>query len=187
MSQGSHEWTVLGRTELYRSPWITVREDRVLQPDGEAATWCIAEVKPGLSVLPIADDGTVYLVRIFRYTIGRDSIEAIAGGIEPGESPDAAARRELHEEGGIEAADLLDLGLTDQLTEVVVSPCRLFLARGLSFTRPDREETEQMRLVTVPLEQALTWAMDGTITHAASMALLFKAARILESEGLHED
>ena len=181
MGHNEDAWTVLDSQVFYDNPWITVREDRVIQPDGEEATWCIAEMKPGVSVLPVADDGTAYLVRVFRYTIGRDSIEAIAGGIDEGETPEDAARRELREEGGIDAAELIDLGKTDQMTEVVVSPCHLFLARGLSFTRPNREETEQMRVVSVPLEQALDWAMDGTITHAASMALLFKAARVLQT------
>lgn len=109
-------------------------------------------MKPGVAVLPIGDDGTVYLIRVFRYTIGRHSIEAIAGGIDAGETPADAARRALREEGGIEAAAIVDLGKTDQTTEVVA----------------------------VPLAEALEWAMDGTITHAASMALLFKAARVIE-------
>lgn len=172
-------WTVLDSTMVYRNPWITVREDRVIQPDGEETTFGIVEMKPGISVLPIDDLGMVSLVRVFRYTLDRDCIEAIAGGIDGGERPEDAARRELREEAGIEAAELIDLGMTDQLTEVVVSRNWLFLARGLTFTETDRESTEEIARVRVPLAQAVAWAMDGTITHAASQALIFKAERFL--------
>jgi 8-oxo-dGTP pyrophosphatase MutT (NUDIX family) len=182
MAEKRGEWTVLGSEMLYSNPWIAVREDRVIQPDGEEGAFGVVEMKPGVSVLPVGEDGTVYLVRVYRYTLDSDCVEAIAGGIDEGESPEAAARRELREEAGIEAKELIDLGVVDQLTEVVVSPVHLFLARGLSFGESDQEETEQIARVAVPLGQAVEWAMDGTITHAASMALIFKAARLLEKE-----
>ena len=175
------EWTVLDSAVQYRNPWITVREDRVIQPDGEEGAFGVVEMTPGVSVLPVDDEGTVYLVRVYRYTIDRQSLEALAGGIEDDEDPEEAARRELREEAGIDAAELIDLGVVDQLTEVVISPDRLYLARGLSFRTPDREETEEIERVAVPLEQAVEWAYDGTISHAASVVLILKAARHLNA------
>ena len=175
------EWTVLDSAIQFCNPWITVREDRVIQPDGQEGGFGVVEMTPGVSVLPVDDEGTVYLVRVYRYTLDRHCLEALAGGIEDGEDPRRAARRELREEAGIDAAELIDLGVVDQLTEVVVSPDRLFLARGLSFRKPDREETEEIERVAVPLQQAVEWAYDGTITHAASIVLILKAARHLNA------
>ena len=179
MGQQRGEWTKLGSTVLYTNPWITVRGDRVIQPDGEEGTFGVVEMIPGVSVLPVDDDGTVYLVRVYRYTLDRESIETIAGGIEGAESAEETARRELREEAGIEAEELIALGVVDQLTEVVVSADHLFLARKLSFVKPEREETEQLACVAVPLEQAMAWALDGTIAHAASASLIFKAVHLL--------
>jgi len=175
------EWTVLYSTVQYRNPWITVREDRVIQPDGQEGAFGVVEMTPGVSVLPVDDDGTVHLVRVYRYTLDRYCLEALAGGIEDDEDPLEAARRELREEAGIDAAELIDLGVVDQLTEVVISPDRLFLARGLSFRKPDREETEEIERVAVPLHQAVEWAYDGTISHAASVVLILKAAHHLNA------
>src|SRR3954447_23762839 len=141
-------WTVLESQQLYANPWIQVREDRVIKPDGLVGTFGVVELKPGVSVLPLGDDGMVHLVRVFRYTLGRDSLEAVAGGIEDGESPEEAARRELREEVGIEAKEVIPLGVADQLTENVVSPVHLFQARGLQFVEAQREATEQISRVT---------------------------------------
>lgn len=179
MPDRDDEWTVLDRQILYQNPWITVREDQVLQPDGKESAWGVVEMKPGVSVLPVDHDETVYLVRVYRYTIGRDSIEAVAGGREEGEDQQDAARRELREEAGISANELIDLGVIDQLTEIVVAKTALYLARRLTFGKPHREATEQISLVKAPLAQAVEWASDGTITHAGTATLIYRAARLL--------
>jgi 8-oxo-dGTP pyrophosphatase MutT (NUDIX family) len=182
MPDRGEAWTVLDRSILYQNPWITVREDQVIQPDGRQSAWGVVEMKPGVSILPVDSDLTVYLVRVYRYTIGRDSIEAVAGGLEGDECPEQAAGRELREEAGIETATMIDLGVVDQLTEIVVAKTSLFLARDLSFGKPDREGSEQISLVKAPLEQALQWATDGTITHAGTATLIFRAARLLQAD-----
>ena len=98
MSRQHGPWIIQSTTEKYRDPFLTVREDRVIRPDGSPGIYATASVKPGVAILPLAEDGTSYLVRQFRYALGAESVEAACGGIDEGESAAAAARRELREE-----------------------------------------------------------------------------------------
>ncbi len=104
-------------------------------------------------------------------------------GLRTANHREETARRELREEAGIEADEIIPLGVADQLTENVVSPVHLFQARGLRFVEPQREATEQISRVTVPLQQALAWAIDGTISHAASATLIFKTVHLQQRKG----
>ncbi len=180
MGQRRGPWRVTSSREVYRNPWLAVREDAVVQPDGDDGVFGVVELKPGVSVLPVDDDGNVYLVRIERYAIGRPSVEVISGGIDGDKPAQEAAARELREEGGIVAHDWVDLGVIDQLTEVVVAPNHLFLATGLEFVRSDPEGSESLRPIKVPLDVAVRRVLAGEITHAVSMVLILKARHHLD-------
>lgn len=163
--------------EIHRDEWTRLRHDIVRWENGKQALFSVIERKSGASVLPIADDGTVVLVREFKYALGGYSLECVAGGIEEGEEPLAAARRELAEEVGIVASVWTPLGLVQPLTTAVRAPIHLYLARGLSpcATRPD--DTEFLERVEMPLNDALALVETGGITNAPSCVLILRAAR----------
>jgi 8-oxo-dGTP pyrophosphatase MutT (NUDIX family) len=173
-------WTVQGSKILYENPWIKVREDQVIQPDGESGTFGVVELVPAVAVLPMHEDGTVSLVRVFRYTVNAECIETVAGGTSDGESAEDAARRELQEEIGLAADELIDMGETHQMTEIVVSPVRLFVARGLRDVPSNQDPTEELSRLDVPLAEAVEWALHGRIVHAATVALVLRAAHLLD-------
>lgn len=173
-------WTVQGSDVLYQNPWIRVREDQVIQPDGQAGTFGVVELGPAVAVLPVHEDDTVSLVRVFRYTVDAECIETVAGGINEDEAPEDAARRELQEEIGLTADELIDLGETHQMTEIVVSPVRLFVARGLHEAESSQDPTEELSRLDVPLAEAVAWALHGRIVHAATVALVLRAAHLLQ-------
>jgi ADP-ribose pyrophosphatase len=164
--------------EVYRNPWIRVREDRIEWDAGSKALYGVVEVKPGVCVLPIHGDGRVVLVREFKYAIQRQALEAISGGRDDGEAADAAAIREVAEETGYRAGRVVGMGELDPLSSVVRAPASLFLAEDLAPGKPKPDEAEHLSVVEMPLAEALAMVLDGRIRHGPSVVLILKAARL---------
>lgn len=164
---------------VYENPWISVREDKVIRPGGKDGLFGIVTMLPGSSVLPVDEEGNVLLVKEYKYAVGRETTEVISGGIDNGETPLDAARRELREEVGTEAEEWIDLGSIDPFTTVISSQNYLFLAKGLSHFEPSPDEGETLQRIIVPYTQALQMVQNGEITHGASCALILKAQTYL--------
>ncbi len=155
---------------LYSGPVFGVRRDRLIEPGGVQATRDTV-VHPGsVVVLPILDDKRILLIRQYRHSVGRYLWELVAGRIEPGETPLAAARRELEEETGFRARTfrkLLDLFPTPGF---VSERMILFAARGLrpGVARPEEDEKISLRAFTGrKLEH---WIRTGKLRDAKSLA-----------------
>lgn len=174
-------WKILASQEVYRDPWLVVRKDEVLRPDGLPGTYSVARLLPGVCVVPIDEGQQVHLTEEFHYGVGRVTLEAVSGGIEAGEDGEVTARRELKEELGIRAANWLDLGTVDPFTGSVVSPTQMFLARDLEFGETRREGTELIRPVSMPLQQAVQDVLSSRISHGPTCVALLKTAWLLRS------
>jgi len=182
MSRNHGPWKILESRTVYQDPWLEVRRDEVIRPDGAPGTHAVVFLKQGVSVLLLDDDGYVYLTEEFHYGVGRHTLEVVSGGIEPGEDPAASGRREAQEELGITADEWIDLGLFDPFTTMVNSPARLYLARRLTFGEASPEGTENIRCVKVPFQEAVQMVMDGRITHGPSAVVILKTRYFLERQ-----
>lgn len=170
---------VTGTRDVYRGNLVQLREDFVVLPQGTPAVYERVEIKHGASTLAMEENGDVWLVKEWKYAVGRPSIEVVSGGIEVGEEPLAAARRELREEAGLTAREWTELGFVDPFTTMLVCPNHLFLARGLETVGRELEEAEaHMELLRVPMEEAVRMALTGEMTHATSCVLIMKAAAL---------
>jgi ADP-ribose pyrophosphatase len=167
-----------GSREVYRSRLMRIREDYVVLPKGSPAMFNVAEIRPGSTVLALDDQRHVHLIREYKWGVNRESVEAISGGLEEGESPLQCARRELQEEGGLEAGEWIEMGRLDPFTSHVYSPNYMFLARGLSPAQQALEEGEAIQPFQTTLENAVEMVMRSEITHAASVVLILKTARL---------
>ena len=99
-------WRIKDSQVKYKNPWISVREDQVTRPDGKDGIFGVVEMVAGASVLPLDDDGFVYLTKEFHYAIEQDSIEVVSGAIDEGETAFEAAKREILEETGLSIKNL---------------------------------------------------------------------------------
>ena len=73
-------------TTVYQDPWLHVRRDEVIRPDGQPGTHSIVTIKPGVCVIAIQDD-VVYLTEEFHYAVGRITLEGVSGGRDHDETP----------------------------------------------------------------------------------------------------
>ncbi|HOV29370.1 MAG TPA: NUDIX hydrolase, partial [Synergistales bacterium] len=87
------DWSVLHSRKLYEGRILNLRLDEVLLPSGRLAVREIVEHLPAVAMLPVADDGSVLLIRQYRDAIRQEILEIPAGILNPGESPRDAARR----------------------------------------------------------------------------------------------
>ncbi|HVW80500.1 MAG TPA: NUDIX hydrolase [Mycobacteriales bacterium] len=136
----------LSSREVYRNPWITVREDEVELPDGSAGRYGVVDRPDFALVIPREPDGSVWLVEQYRYAIGRRSWEFPQGTWPPGKDRgpiDELARAELREETGIRADTLRNLGHLYTAYGFCSQGYDVWLATGLHQGEAEREPTEQ--------------------------------------------
>lgn len=177
---GENPWRTLASRVVYENPWIKVREDRVLRPDGEEGIYGVVDTCAATGVVALTDDDRIYMVGQWRYAFDAYSWEIPEGGAEPGEAPMDAARRELEEEAGVVAKHWEPLGTPFHLSNSISSEVGyLYLARGLEKTAMKWDPTEQLAVKTVPFDEALHMVDDGTITDAVTIVALLRAARAL--------
>ena len=116
---GANPWKTLSSRVVYENPWIGVREDEVIRPDGLPGIYGVVHFKNrAVGVLPVDRDGAIWLVGQYRYPLDAYSWEIPEGGCPASESPEETARRELREETGL-VAGRLELVATSHLSNSV--------------------------------------------------------------------
>jgi ADP-ribose pyrophosphatase YjhB (NUDIX family) len=139
---GANPWRTQSSRVVFEDQRLRLRQDSVIQPDGQPGTYVYLEVHiPIVAIVPIDDDGYVHLVRQWRYPWRRNSWEIPSGGGEPGEAPLDAARRELGEEVGLQASEWESLA-GGHSSASIDGQWHFFLARGLQPAGPGRHQRD---------------------------------------------
>ncbi len=173
-------WTRRGSRVVFDNPWIRVREDDVIRPDGQPGTYGVVEMKTwAVAVVPLTANGDTFLVGQYRYTLDHYSWEVPEGGASKEMPPVDSARRELLEETGITAARWTYLGEAHLSNSVTDEVGAIFLAEELTFGEAQPEGTEQLRLRRLPLAEAVGMALNGQISDALAVIALLRADRYL--------
>lgn len=188
MESGSPEkigpWTRLRRRVVYDNPWIRVREDDVLRPDGSPGIYGTVHFKNiAVAVVPIDAQGRVILVGQHRYPFDRYFWEVPEGGCPEGqEEPLDSAKRELREETGYAAArwDYLgSLALSNSCSDEIG---HLYLARDLTQGPQDPDGDEELEVKALDFREAWRMAMEGGLNESLTVAALARAGYFLERE-----
>ncbi len=163
------------RRDVYDGRVVQLHVDEVELANGKRTTREVVEHTDAVVVLPIDQSGRALLVRQYRYPIGKDLLEAPAGGIDPGEEPDEAAQRELQEEIGYRAGRLERLGGFWTAPGFCTEYMYAYLARDLSESSLAPDEDEDIVVERHSLDSIRTLIRDGRIVDAKTIAAYWMA------------
>lgn len=172
---------ILKREPVFQGRVIDVAVETVELPNGRRVELEVIRHSGGSAVVALDEQERVCLLRQFRHAGDGWLWELPAGKIDPGEEPMDTARRELEEEAGVRAADWRDLGRMHSSPGVFTEVIHLWLARGLELPGHDHGPDELIEIHWLPLNQALDWCADGTVTDAKTLVGLYRTSALLKS------
>ena len=166
---------LLATREIYRGRVVRLNVETVELPNGHRTELEIIHHPGGAAVVAIDAGQRVCMLRQFRHAAGGYVWELPAGRLEPAEAPAATARRELIEEGGIEALEWQDLGQYISSPGVFTERIHLFLATGLRAAEQAPEAAEVFEVHWMPLAEAIGRVHSGEFSDGKTCLGLLKA------------
>ncbi len=156
----------------YRGKILNLRIDKVETPDGKKVIREVVEHEPAVGILPVTSDGSVLLIRQFRYALGQEILEIPAGIVDEGEDFLSAARRELQEEIGYYPGTLEEMGRMYNSPGFCTEMLILFLASDLRPSKLDHDDDEFIETVSIPAEEIASLLADGKIIDGKTFSAL---------------
>jgi 8-oxo-dGTP pyrophosphatase MutT (NUDIX family) len=170
-------WRQLATKPIYDNPWISVREDQALMPNGRTTVYGVITTTPAVGVLGFVDDDHVVMVRQWRYVAGRAMWEIPTGAAHMGEALEEAACREMIEETGYRVVSLQLLTSYHSSKSVMDETCTLYLGTDLTLGTARPDPTEFIRVEVLPFHDVLAMVLSGEIKDAMTVIAVLLAGR----------
>jgi len=176
------KWRTLKSKIIFRNRWLLLQENKVIAPNGNPAVYTIVQTPPFVVIVALKGD-KILMVKQHRFTLDRTTLEFPAGGIEEGESPLMAAKRELSEETGFQASRWTKMGELDDAIGIARHRAHVFVAENISLREIKASSEEeviesQMWLKPDEIKQKVE---AGLITDTKTIAILYKTLILLDS------
>ena len=163
---------LISSESIYEGNAVSLRVDTIEIDNGRRTKREVVQHSECIAVVVLDENNDIVLERQFRYAIGQNLLEIPAGGIEPGESPEDAVRRELQEEIGYLPHKLKKLGGFYSAPGYGTEYLHCFLATGLERNRKYAEDTDEIELVRLPQAEVYRLVVSGELCDAKSIAAL---------------
>jgi 8-oxo-dGTP pyrophosphatase MutT (NUDIX family) len=174
-----NNWKTINSTSVYGNPWIEIDHREVINPAGNKGIYGLVKFKnKAIGIIPIDENGDIYLVGQFRYAIDAYSWEIPEGGGAMDTDPLDSAKRELKEETGLQASTWTKLARIHTSNSATDEEGFLFVAEGLTQCEAEPEETEELSVKRLPLQEAVEMVMRSEITDSLSVCGILMVARL---------
>ncbi len=168
-------WKRLKSAVVYDNPWITVFDEKVLNPNGGESQYGRIHFKSkAIAIVPLDEDGNTWLVGQNRYTTDEYSWEVPMGGSDAGEDPIYTAKRELKEETGLTAGKLEQIMRLHPSNSITDEEDFVFVATNLEQGETDFDDDENLQVRKLSLVDAIEMVKRNEITDAISVAALLR-------------
>ena len=165
----------IGSDKIYEGKILDFYRDTVRLPNGHTATRELVRHNGAVAIVPLLDDGRVIVEKQFRYPHDEVIVEIPAGKLDgPDEIPEEAARRELREETGVEAKELIPLGPFYPTAAYSTETIWMYLAKGLTFGEQKLDDDEFLNVETVPLKVLVKDILDGKVPDGKTQAAILR-------------
>ena len=168
---------------LVDNPWHSYRKDRFRQKDGSVGEYYYVDMHGACGTVPLFEDGSTVLVKVYRYLFGRSFWEFPIGGMKAGEDPQVVAARELREEAGLTAGEMVLLGRFAPYKGVSNEVCHFYLARDLAWTEQELEPSEEITVHQMELAGAREKILGQDLGDGQSIAGLMLLDRFMAVGG----
>lgn len=162
-------------SDVFDGVLLHVKKDKVVLPNGRIATRELIRHSGAVCIVPLAEDNQVLVERQFRYPVNEILTEIPAGKLDKGEKPEDAARRELLEETGARAGQLIYMGKFYPTCAYSDEVIHMYLAKDLTFGDRKLDADEFLNLELVPITDLVTDIMDGKIPDGKTQAAVMRA------------
>ena len=169
----------LSSEEIFDGVAIHLFRDEILLPNGNKGVREVIRHPGAVCVIPVTEDGDVIFVNQFRYAFNKVTLEVPAGKLEKGEDPLEAAMRELSEETGLSAKNVIYLGELYTTPALIDEVIHMYLATDLVEGKQHLDEDEFINTLRMPLSEAVQKVMNGEIKDAKTQTILLKAEKYL--------
>lgn len=179
------KWNTRQSMLVFDHRWYKVRQDVVELPNGKIVDDYFVSVRPDIALIfPVTVDRHIVFVQQYRHGAGEILLELPAGAFDPAvEAAETAAMRELEEETGYVAHELMKLGILYDNPVKETNKIHLFLAQNLAHPGPQTlDETEDIEVVLIPISDVLQCIAQGQICVSGSVAAIFLGLQVLEPQ-----